>query len=201
MSNVAIKGGATGTATYTIEAPTGNTDRTLTLPDEAGTVLTSGTPLSSFPSGFANGITRFETWHLTSNITTNTDPVTNLAIFTDGVNASYNAGMTQSSGIFTFPETGYWLILCSIMGNRSALDNIYFRVEYSSNAGSTWSNLAYVASSADSDTSASNFGVVDITDTTQRKVKFTVSSLTSGAIYGAANISNSTILFMRLGDT
>ena len=42
MSNVAIKGGATGTATYTIEAPTGNTDRTLVLPDEAGTVLTSG---------------------------------------------------------------------------------------------------------------------------------------------------------------
>ena len=52
MSNVAIKGGATGTATYTIEAPTGNTDRTLVLPDEAGTVLTSaGVPSSALPVG------------------------------------------------------------------------------------------------------------------------------------------------------
>jgi hypothetical protein len=41
MSNIAIKGGATGTAVFTIESPTTNTNRTLTLPDEAGTVLTS----------------------------------------------------------------------------------------------------------------------------------------------------------------
>ena len=54
MSNVAIKGGATGTATYTIEAPTGNTDRTLVLPDEAGTVLTSASDITpSAVSGFS----------------------------------------------------------------------------------------------------------------------------------------------------
>jgi len=42
MSKVAIKGNASGTGTFTLEAPNSNTDRTLTLPDEAGTVLTSG---------------------------------------------------------------------------------------------------------------------------------------------------------------
>ena len=42
MSNIAIKGATTGTGTFTIESPATNTDRTLTLPDEAGTVLTSG---------------------------------------------------------------------------------------------------------------------------------------------------------------
>ena len=41
MSKVAIKGNASGTGTFTLEAPNSNTDRTLTLPDEAGTVLTS----------------------------------------------------------------------------------------------------------------------------------------------------------------
>ena len=46
MSRVAIKGGATGTATYTLEAPAGSTDRTLVLPDEAGTVLTTSTGYS-----------------------------------------------------------------------------------------------------------------------------------------------------------
>ena len=41
MSKVAIQGNASGTGTFTIAAPNSNTDRTLTLPDEAGTVLTS----------------------------------------------------------------------------------------------------------------------------------------------------------------
>ena len=42
MSKLAIQGNASGTGTFTIAAPNSNTDRTLTLPDEAGTVLTSG---------------------------------------------------------------------------------------------------------------------------------------------------------------
>ena len=52
MSNVAIVGDPSGTGTFTISAPNGNTDRTLVLPDEAGTVLTSaGVPASAMPAG------------------------------------------------------------------------------------------------------------------------------------------------------
>ena len=47
MSKVAIVGDPSGTGTFTISAPNGNTDRTLVLPDEAGTVLTSASPVSS----------------------------------------------------------------------------------------------------------------------------------------------------------
>ena len=47
MSKVAIKGNASGTATYTLEAPAGSTDRTLNLPDEAGTVITSASDIES----------------------------------------------------------------------------------------------------------------------------------------------------------
>jgi len=50
MSKVAIQGNASGTGTFTIAAPNSNTDRTLTLPDEAGTVLTSA-GASNFPAG------------------------------------------------------------------------------------------------------------------------------------------------------
>lgn len=40
MSKVAISGNASGTGVFTIASPNSNTDRTLTLPDEAGTVDT-----------------------------------------------------------------------------------------------------------------------------------------------------------------
>jgi len=42
MSSIAVKGADTGTGVFTIESPATNTDRTITLPDEAGTILTSG---------------------------------------------------------------------------------------------------------------------------------------------------------------
>ena len=40
MSNIAIQGAATGTGVFTLASPATNTDRTLTLPDEAGTIDT-----------------------------------------------------------------------------------------------------------------------------------------------------------------
>jgi hypothetical protein len=40
MSKVAIQGAATGTGVFTLASPATNTNRTLVLPDEAGTVLT-----------------------------------------------------------------------------------------------------------------------------------------------------------------
>ena len=46
MSKVAIVGDPSGTGTFTISAPNGNTDRTLVLPDEAGTVLTSASDVA-----------------------------------------------------------------------------------------------------------------------------------------------------------
>jgi len=42
MSKVALSGNASGTGTLTIAAPNTNTDRTLTLPDAAGTMFNQG---------------------------------------------------------------------------------------------------------------------------------------------------------------
>ena len=50
MSKIAISGSPSGTATYTIQSPSGSTDRVLTLPDNTGTVLTSATT-TGFPAG------------------------------------------------------------------------------------------------------------------------------------------------------
>jgi hypothetical protein len=41
MSKVAIQGAATGTGVFTLASPATNTNRTLTLPDEAGTLVTN----------------------------------------------------------------------------------------------------------------------------------------------------------------
>ena len=52
MSKIALEGNASGTGTFTIASPNSNNNRTLTLPDNTGTIaLTSD--VSSFPAGTA----------------------------------------------------------------------------------------------------------------------------------------------------
>lgn len=47
MSKISLTPNASGTGTFTIASPNSNTDRTLTLPDEAGTVLTSASDIEA----------------------------------------------------------------------------------------------------------------------------------------------------------
>tara|TARA_R110000803_G_scaffold2767_1_gene9531 strand:+ start:727 stop:1287 length:561 start_codon:yes stop_codon:yes gene_type:complete len=47
MSKITLSSNASGTGTLTIASPNTSTDRTLTLPDETGTVLTSASPVIS----------------------------------------------------------------------------------------------------------------------------------------------------------
>ena len=49
MSQITVSGNASGTGTFTIASPNSNTNRTLTLPDASGTILTnSGTEAGAF---------------------------------------------------------------------------------------------------------------------------------------------------------
>ena len=50
MSKLSLKGNPSGTGNFTIEAPNSNTDRTLALPDEAGTLAT----VENLPAGYTD---------------------------------------------------------------------------------------------------------------------------------------------------
>jgi hypothetical protein len=59
MSSVSIQGNASGTGIFTIASPNSNTNRTLTLPDNTGTILTTassglGKVLQSVTASFTN---------------------------------------------------------------------------------------------------------------------------------------------------
>ena len=66
MSRIAVTGNASGTGTFTISAPNGNTDRTLTIPDVDGSVVTAnasgnvgiGTSSPNFPLSFGANLNK-----------------------------------------------------------------------------------------------------------------------------------------------
>jgi hypothetical protein len=53
MSKIAISGASTGTATFTIESPATSTNRTLTLPDNTGTIITTGSTFAGTGPAFS----------------------------------------------------------------------------------------------------------------------------------------------------
>jgi hypothetical protein len=53
MSKVQLQGNASGTGVFTIASPNSNTDRTLTLPNETGTILTSGGAIAGTTGTFS----------------------------------------------------------------------------------------------------------------------------------------------------
>jgi hypothetical protein len=55
VSKVAIEGNASGTGTLTIAAPNTNTNRTLNLPDNAGTFITTGSTTGIDASALSTG--------------------------------------------------------------------------------------------------------------------------------------------------
>lgn len=78
MSKVQLQGNVSGTGVFTIASPNSNTDRTLTLPDNTGTLLTSGSAIqrSQLPAGSVLQVVQATTTTMTTitsgNVNTDT---------------------------------------------------------------------------------------------------------------------------------
>jgi len=194
MSKVAIKGNASGTGTFTLEAPNSNTDRTLTLPDEAGTIATT------------NGITIADEFMLTGDVEGNADPITTWKRVDTILAAQIGTGMTVSSGQFTFPETGIYLVTGQTVmdENGGGADN-----SVSFDLMGTEDNFATAdirLGNGNATLSGSNnrgqvfvSALVKITDTANHKIQFRIiSQLGTNKIFGEEGQTKAT--FIRLGD-
>lgn len=210
MSKVAIQGNASGTGTFTIAAPNSNTDRTLTLPDEAGTVLTSASTISGLGS-----LTQADVWRLTTNKSlasgTDEDITANLERADDATSGLIGSGMSESSGIFTFPETGIYLISVNASfarnsnGDRAALISATVSTDSGSNfdvVARGRSGIVDVSNTSDNYGQNSLFALVDVTNISTFRIKFFTFVTTSGcSLVGNTDRSETSFLFIRLGDT
>jgi hypothetical protein len=117
MSKVKIEGNASGTGTFTIAAPNSNTDRTLTLPDEAGTVLTSASDISSQAS---EQIPLFSAYHNSSQtMTINTHTKVQMGV----ENADSDGWYDTSTYRFT-PQIGGWYFISGVVRTSARNRNL-----------------------------------------------------------------------------
>jgi len=189
---------------------------------DVANMLTGATPVANggtaLTSGFANGITEVDHWRITS---TYTDQEDDGFVFTSNWERvdtdsfeKIGTGMSESSGIFTFPSTGKYLIearsviyddrshaVC-ILDLETTTDNSSYGDAaqgrtFLENGGSTSYNVF---------SSCVCSHVFDVTNVTTHKVRMVgraQSNETSDSVnyQGATNETQTGIKFTRLGDT
>jgi hypothetical protein len=185
------------------------TDGTVSLAKLSATGTKDATTFLRGDNTFASaGITEADIWRLTADISsgTNADITANLERSDTANYGLLGSGMTQSSGIFTFPSTGMWQIL---------VQTTYFYNNQADNVGNVQTNISSDGSSYVTHTETaggegnggggstySTFSqcLIDVTNASNFRAKFTTASL-GGTVQGSTSKNMTSFSFIRLGDT
>ena len=189
---------------------TGASADAITMDASVNVTFPGNATCSGTPSGFG-GVTMIDQYRVTSNATGDQEPIqNNLERVDNARNGLLNAGMTVSSGVWTFPSTGYYEIYAQVVSYvTSGVNNreLRFYMYTTVDNGSNWNDSVhaydqqYDSGSNTWATSQFNY-VIDITDTSNDKVKFHFSPDNTNAIMrGDTNVNYSYIVFKKIAAT
>ena len=172
-------------------------------------VANGGTALTS---GFANGLTEVDQWRITSDLAVDSSEViTSNWERNDSNFDKIGTGMSESSGVFTFPSTGKYRIVANASWRANGSDETYLGIiiQLSTNTGSSFvdnsRNFAFLnngMSGANEHSSGVTESIIDVTNTSTFQVKFEAQASDGTCnLLGNSGTSESTFTFIRLGDT
>lgn len=153
----------------------------------------------------------FDSWRHTgiiqlSGTTSVTTLSTNWERVDDAETTTIGGNMTESSGIFTFPQTGIYLVeLYTQWYNNSAesaFNGTYIHVTANNSDYTSLSSYwCYIPNLSSAYGSTAQSAIVDVTNTTNVKIKFLYQSAAAVKIGGDTNSNHTHANFIYLGDT
>ena len=158
------------------------------------------------------GIEMADQWRLSASITgTNADITSNLERVDNTGWGGIGTGVTESSGIFSFPSTGVYLINVNASffnpTTTSAIDglcnvDIYVTTDNSSYTKVSRAYGGFDGTTNDRTSSGTTSFILDVTDISNVKIKFATGSLNADtSLQGNTDENRTDFLFIRLGDT
>ena len=157
----------------------------------------------------AGGISEVDTWRMTTTFTAtaNSTQVLSANWERDDTyqNINVGTGMSESSGIFSFPSTGVYQVSFIIGSKYSAgtgylTSTIQFTTNNSAYNGVAEAN-SHIAGVALNYNSQIAIKIFDITDISNQKVRFVYDTGHTLSIMGGTNGNTTFATFIRLGDT
>ena len=165
-----------------------------TLPAISGANLT----------GLSAGVTMANSWNCSSGF--NYQAQTDITSWSEDTAGKVGTGMSQSSGIFTFPSTGIYRVRFSQSSyNIGAAEVRYVGafVNWSTNSGASYSILREQYGHINDDNACTTTVVtsnyLDVTDASTTRIKFSVAAENSVTLNGGGY--GTFVEFIRLGDT
>ncbi len=156
-------------------------------------------------TGISAGITMMDQWRIASDNNKGNNEVIDTAWErSDTFFAQIGTGMSESSGIFTFPQTGIYLILAQSAQNASNHSYAGFKVQVSTNSGSDWANFTFAYGSHLGGSCYTNVhvhGVVDVTNVSTYRLRMYTVTAGSTQYSGSTEAMRTGMTFIRLGDT
>tara|TARA_R100000353_G_scaffold4368_1_gene6466 strand:- start:267 stop:908 length:642 start_codon:yes stop_codon:yes gene_type:complete len=213
MSQIKLK--HSGGNSSIIAAPSSNpaSDVTFRLPNADGStgqfMKTDGSGNLAFASVAVGGITMADQYRLTTDLSGSSpnDYITsNLERVDTGGQGTLGTGMSESSGMFTFPSTGIYKVDFQFNAySTSSQRYVGGRIEVTTDNNnytilSDSSDGIYVPSTSSWGTSQTST-LIDVTDTSNVKVKFRYYGIGSVTFAGDSNRNRTFMTFIRLGDT
>ena len=162
--------------------------------------------------GFPEGVTMADSWRITEDFTNNSQPISSnweRGDVSPWEGYMGSSGLTESSGVFTFPSTGWYYVHYSHDFRTSSDVNwVYMGLELTNDSGSNWTNLSYAAGNngyGDGDTTyhlSCQTSIFDVTNVSTQKMRFYVERQTGTVItQGNSNRKQTGFDIFRLGDT
>ena len=187
---------------------TGASADAITLDSSGNVTFPGNATCSGTPSGFG-GITMADQWRITSEFQVTTSGAFITSNWERNDSTGYGkigTGMSESSGVFSFPTTGIYLIRIVINWYASGGGVNYNRVGiYTTTDNSSYSERAFTWSGVESSNQYNNMMaeiMFDVTNVSNRKVKFQMlASNTRPRVRGETNYNASYATFTRLGDS
>jgi len=160
----------------------------------------------------ALGITEADVFRLTTSFTGDATPIaSNWERADDASSGLLGTGMTQSSGVFTFPSTGIYHVtfihnFYSLSDDRAVANSISVSTDGGSTFDKTSESFGFikiVSGGSYNLDSATASCLIDVTSTANVKVRFEVAKLSSSApnTFGDTGLNSTFVTFIRLGDT
>ena len=164
-------------------------------------------------SGGFGGITDMDAWAISSNYSVSSGSntiTTNWYQFSTASNTHFpkkGDSMSQSSGIWTFPKTGFWTVDfmfgCYNVDNNSGT-YFGFQMFFSTDTGGSYDRF-YTAygNMTDNNDHGELFvrAYIDVTNVSTNRLKFNTNMAASKTVFGDADEMRTGAIFTRIGDT
>ena len=158
-------------------------------------------------SGTAKGLVMVDQWRKNASVTGNQNPITGWERVDNHFSLQGSAGMSESSGVWTFPQTGLYLVTYTghgYLNGTTTYIGLYFSV--STDSGSSYESPslghAYFGAQGSGYCGGSNQVVLNVTNTStfRFKIAFTSSDTSNVQLQGNTARTLTNITFIRLGD-